>query len=402
MLNFNNKVPTDIKIGNKTVEKILMRNEVVWSRTQTLSEYFYIENTYSGQNTISIKQTTYGGTVDSSKYTTHLDFSKDKVNWTTINLSSTPYTITLNQGEKVYLRGDEGVLNYADSSKEVTTIINGSQTHIVGGNIKSLLDYTDINNVTLSEGVFCNLFLSEGDNKLTSAAKLILPSTVSVRCYWNMFGSCTSLTTAPSLPATTLTDSCYRYMFYNCTSLTTAPTLPATTLADSCYSNMFDGCTSLITAPTLPATTLAPICYASMFHKCTSLTTAPVLPATTLASSCYSGMFYNCTSLTTAPVLSVTTLANNCYGGMFRNCTSLTTAPSLPATTLTQYCYKNMFNGCSSLNSVTSYATDISASNCLSDWLSNVASTGTFHNLGSASYPSGASGIPQGWTEVNS
>jgi hypothetical protein len=38
----------------------------------------------------------------------------------------------------------------------------------------------------------------------------------------------------------------------------------------------------------------------------------------------------------------------------------------------------------------------------LIDWLKNVASTGTFHNLGSATYPSGASGIPTGWTEDKS
>ena len=34
-------------------------------------------------------------------------------------------------------------------------------------------------------------------------------------------------------------------MFYNCTSLTTAPVLPATTLATYCYSGMFQGCTNL-------------------------------------------------------------------------------------------------------------------------------------------------------------
>ena len=34
-----------------------------------------------------------------------------------------------------------------------------------------------------------------------------------------MFEGCTSLTTAPELPATTLADSCYSYMFYNCTNL---------------------------------------------------------------------------------------------------------------------------------------------------------------------------------------
>lgn len=64
-----------------------------------------------------------------------------------------------------------------------------------------------------------------------------------------------------------------------------------------CYNEMFDGCTSLTTAPELPATTLGKYCYYSMFRGCTSLTTAPELPATTLADSCYHGMFYNCISL---------------------------------------------------------------------------------------------------------
>ena len=60
-----------------------------------------------------------------------------------------------------------------------------------------------------------------------------------------MFQDCTSLTTAPELPATTLGTSCYMNMFRGCTSLTTAPALPATTLANNCYAYMFSGCTSL-------------------------------------------------------------------------------------------------------------------------------------------------------------
>ena len=114
------------------------------------------------------------------------------------------------------------------------------------------------------------------------------------RCYSYMFQSCTSLTTAPALPVTTLADNCYISMFYGCTSLTTAPALPVTTLADNCYNSMFYGCTSLTTAPALPATTLASGCYSYMFQSCTSLTTAPALPATTLADNCYNFMFYGC------------------------------------------------------------------------------------------------------------
>jgi hypothetical protein len=60
-----------------------------------------------------------------------------------------------------------------------------------------------------------------------------------------MFHNCTSLTTAPALPATTLAQYCYNIMFQNCTSLTTAPALPATALVDYCYGYMFKGCTSL-------------------------------------------------------------------------------------------------------------------------------------------------------------
>ena len=94
-------------------------------------------------------------------------------------------------------------------------------------------------------------------------------------------------------------------------------------VTDYCYVYLFLGCTSLTTAPNLPATTLAGACYAAMFYNCTSLTTAPELPATTLENSCYFGMFLGCTSLTTAPELPATTLANGCYWQMFSGCTKL-------------------------------------------------------------------------------
>ena len=146
-----------------------------------------------------------------------------------------------------------------------------------------------------------------------------------------------------------MVSSCYNAMFYGCTSLTAAPSLPATTLAGSCYAYMFQGCTSLTAAPSLPATTLAGSCYSVMFQGCTSLTAAPSLPATTLADSCYQAMFRGCTSLTAAPSLPATTLANYCYSSMFQDCTSLTAAPSLPATTLAGSCYNAMFRGCSKI-----------------------------------------------------
>ena len=47
-------------------------------------------------------------------------------------------------------------------------------------------------------------------------------------------------------------------------------------------------------------------------------------------------------------------------------------------------------------------ATDISATNCLDNWVRNVASTGTFVKAASmTSLPSGEDGIPLGWTVIN-
>ena len=98
---------------------------------------------------------------------------------------------------------------------------------------------------------------------------------------------------------------------------------PASISTEHCYSDMFNGCTSLTSAPELPATTLAPTCYSGMFNGCTSLTSAPELSATTLAMACYSGMFQDCTSLTSVPQLPATTLSPTCYRNMFNGCSKL-------------------------------------------------------------------------------
>ena len=60
-----------------------------------------------------------------------------------------------------------------------------------------------------------------------------------------MFSSCTSLTTAPQLPASTLASECYAFMFGSCTSLTTAPELLATTLVYRCYANILSYCPNI-------------------------------------------------------------------------------------------------------------------------------------------------------------
>jgi len=139
-----------------------------------------------------------------------------------------------------------------------------------------------------------------------------------------------------------------------------------------------------------------------LFDNCTKLVNTEnlILPATTITEQCYNYLFSGCTSLITAPKqLPATTLTRLCYGSMFSGCTLLETAPELPAQILAQSCYGNMFYNCSNLNYIKCMATDISAGGCLRDWVSGVSATGTFvKNSSMSSWPSGASGIPTGWT----
>ena len=84
---------------------------------------------------------------------------------------------------------------------------------------------------------------------------------------------------------------------------------------------------------------------------------------------------------------------------MFSGCTSLVNAPTLPATTLVLFCYGGMFQGCTSLNYIKCLATDIPDNRCTQEWVRGVASTGTFvKNASMASWTTGTSGIPTGWT----
>ena len=161
-----------------------------------------------------------------------VEYSTDKNTWSTWDGSEIS-----SANKKLYLRGKNNTTFYTEKGVKFVLSANAG----CYGNINTLLDYENP------------------------------PISVGKNCYRSMFQGCTSLTTAPELPATKLESRCYFNMFYGCTSLTTAPELPATTLKYGCYYSMFQGCTSLTTAPELPATNLGEYCYQSMFYGCTGL-----------------------------------------------------------------------------------------------------------------------------------
>jgi hypothetical protein len=221
------------------------------------------DNSSIGLNKLSTKQT--------------LEYSTDTTTWNTFDTTT---NISLNNGDKVYIRG---VLS--DDNINTYSRFKMSGKIAASGNCNALWNYED------------------------------LEAPLKAYCGYFMFYSCTSLTTAPKLPTTELASYCYHNMFKGCTSLTTAPELPATTLARGCYYAMFRDCTSLTIAPELHAMELANQCYEDMFYSCTSLTTAPELPATTLAPYCYCEMFRNCTKLNYIKCLATDISASKCTSG---------------------------------------------------------------------------------------
>mgnify|MGYP002558970815 CR=1 FL=1 len=187
-------------------------------------------------------------------------------------------------------------------------------------------------------------------------------------------------------------------LFKGCTSLMSAPELPATTMAQGCYFRMFAECTGLKSAPELPAEALAYNCYGRMFKGCSALTYVPDLPATKMEAYCYNSMFANCTSLKFAPELPAKRLESNCYQHMFEGCTSLTSAPELPATELVSNCYEFMYKDCHNLRYVIGLFTTEPSEKTTKDWLSGVAASGTFIKSKKATWDvTGAHGIPEGW-----
>lgn len=356
-------------------------------------DYFTIES-LEDNNTIYLKAS---NTSVTKTISVSIDNGETWNNYTSTNIGSGTTLATLNSGDKLFIKGQNGTYGTFQYYNQFKT----TGQFEAKGNIMSLISgdsFTNADELTTSY-TFSHLF--HGCSGLTSAENLILPATtLAESCYSYMFAGCTGLVNVPQIgtTATTMTSSACEYMFSGCTSLTTAPELP-NRLSYFCYRHMFEGCTSLTTPPQLTSTSLMNCCYEYMFAGCTSLVNAPTLPATILAHSCYGNMFEGCTSLATAPTLPATGLSEYCYYNMFLGCTSLTATPELPATTLVSNCYNSMFRNCSSLSYIKAMFTTTPSKTYTSNWVSGVASTGTFVKNSAATWNvTGNNGVPTGWT----
>lgn len=126
-----------------------------------------------------------------------------------------------------------------------------------------------------------------------------------------------------------------------------------------------------------------------------------VLQATTLSNGCYSSLFHGRTNIKYAPELPAKKLAPGCYSSMFYECNNLIKAPELPAIKLENDCYRYLFYNCNKINYINCKATDISANECLYNWVSGVAENGTFIKNVNADWNTvGNNGVPNNWEVI--
>jgi hypothetical protein len=145
--------------------------------------------------------------------TVSLLYSYDGATWTPFIIGETTVLLT-NEGDKVYLKaGPQGNTNIAP--------INGTRKFVLTGKIAA-------------SGSIASLLNGE------------VNSTTMKGQFYNLFGGCTSLTTAPELPFTSdVGNHAYRQMFFGCTHLTKSPYLPAKSIGTYAYYSMFYNCTAL-------------------------------------------------------------------------------------------------------------------------------------------------------------
>ena len=184
-------------LGDTEVEKAYVGSELVYTKEQPTPEpENCLKLVSESSNTMTLNQV-------GTPQTVNLEYSLNGSTWTAWDYANGGVTWT----GTLYLRGHDNTM----FARNISHYNNFAFTSSVAvyGNIMYLLEY---------------------DETLTA-----IPATY---CFYNLFNGCTSLTTAPALPATTLASCCYESMFYGCTSLTLLPKVSATNIsAASCLSS---------------------------------------------------------------------------------------------------------------------------------------------------------------------
>lgn len=357
MNGFNLSNISNCCIGSAEASAIYYGSNIVWQRDPEITEYLWF-NAPLQAVTLNI--------ASSLSNTTTLEYSTNKINWNTINISSGgTSSITLNKNQKLYFRAELSATGQ-DSSHYLHFNINIARIDI-GGNIMSLIYGSNFIGKTILNVnyEFYGLFINS--TYLINASALRLPATTLTNyCYQNMFSGCTRLVNASfELPAEWVRYYSYNGMFNGCSSLTSPPDLSAATKLDGyAFSNMFSSCTSLSVLPDFSNVNIitywAPWRYT--FSGCTSIVDAR----------------YNINNKRFLPTNLTVTSGGSAYEFMFNGCKNLQYAPELTEISPHAGEYNNMFNGCTSLYTIYTHATSI-GTNYFSSIVKNTGHIGTVY-----------------------
>lgn len=293
-----------------------------------------------------------GGTIYMSKKVNDLEYQVNNGSWTSV--SDSAITFNTSAGDRISFRGLNTAYtsNYSDNVSP--TVSSSTECRFEAeGNMMSIIDkdnYMTLDGV--NRGVFCHFF--RRCSGLTSVENLVLP-------------------------ATTLRGGCYFGLFRECINLEkSVKELPALSVPEYGYKSLYEACPKLVTVPIIRATAwTGTVCAQGMFNVCGSLSATPVLNLVSVTGhQAFSLTFGSCTSLTQVNITFPETIPNSnlFFNGMFQGCTSLANI-----TCLTSNPYESAFAG----------------------WVKNVSPTGTFVKNPNATWPTGTSGIPEGWTITN-
>ena len=172
-----------------------------------------------------------------------IKYSYDKITWTQWDYSD----VNLPSGTTIYLKGynpngfsgyyidSGGTINY----NRLMSVYDGCDGKFEAhGNILSLIyDDNFIGKYEiLGDYCFCNTF----DTTYMVTPPVLVATSLTNWCYYELFIKNIYLEEAPQLPALELKEGCYSHLFYGCLSLEKAPDLFAPELAINCYHQMFD------------------------------------------------------------------------------------------------------------------------------------------------------------------
>lgn len=178
----------------------------------------------------ALEEGTFTLSIPAALSTGNLQFIEYSINegkkWIkTNNVDNTAVTITtptIPEGGKVYWRGEGLSCNQKPSTNNTNgqaAVFSSTCRFDVSGLLASLIAGKKVTQLSILHNFsFAGLF--RGCTTIVNTKDLIVPKNVAYRCYYMMLYGCTSLISAPTLPALYLADAdrCYEAMFSGCTN----------------------------------------------------------------------------------------------------------------------------------------------------------------------------------------